>query len=305
MPPMENWLWIPITIFSGATQIVRNASQKSLTRTAGTLGATFVRFAFGLPFTVVGLAIVLAITALPLPRFDGMFFAWVVGGGMAQLAATALLLASMEHRSFIVSMAYSKTEVLQIAVFSALILGEWVSVYTGIAMALGTAGVLMMSLRPGQLRSGSPRDWFSTVALLGMGSGAGFALSAVCFRGAILETGSPSPWLGAACTLLCAQIVQSLVLGAWLVVRDRRALVEVGRSWKVSLLAGMAGSVSSLGWFTAFGMRNAADVRTLGMIEMVFGYIVSHVYFKEKTTSRELIGILLLAAGLVLLCLQF
>ena len=194
---------------------------------------------------------------------------------------------------------------LQIAVFSALILGEWVSVYTGIAMALGTAGVLMMSLRPGQLRSGSPRDWFSTVALLGMGSGAGFALSAVCFRGAILETGSPSPWLGAACTLLCAQIVQSLVLGAWLVVRDRRALVEVGRSWKVSLLAGMAGSVSSLGWFTAFGMRNAADVRTLGMIEMVFGYIVSHVYFKEKTTSRELIGILLLAAGLVLLCLQF
>ena len=301
---MNSWLWIPIVIVSGALQTVRNASQKSLTKSAGTLAATFVRFFYGLPFTVAALAIVLAAEGRALPAANVAFAAWVFAGATAQLAATALLLAAMTQRSFIVSMAYAKTEALQIAVFSALILGELVSTTTAGAIAISTAGVIMMSLRPGALRSGSLKDWFSATAMLGIGSGACFALSAVCFRAAILESGDVTPWLGGINTLLWTQVLQTVFLGAYLLWRDRGGLMEVFRSWRVSLLAGLTGSLSSMGWFTAFAMRNPADVRTLGMVEMLFGYAISHLYFKERTTLREVLGIVLLVIGLILLCTQ-
>lgn len=301
---MNSWLWIPIVIFSAALQTVRNASQKSLTKTAGTLAATFVRFFYGLPFTALALAIVLASPEVSLPEVNPAFAAWMLAGAMAQLIATALLLAAMEQRSFIVSIAYSKTEVLQVAVFSALILGEWVTSTTLVAMVLSTAGVLMLSLRPDMLRPGSLKEWFSSAALLGIGSGGFFAFSVVCFRAAVLELGDVPPWLSGIYTLLWTQVVQSLVLGAYLLWRDRSGLTQVVRDWRVSLLAGLAGSVASMGWFTAFAMRNAADVRTLGMVEMLFGYAASRMFFKERTSAREALGMLLLVAGLVVLGTQ-
>ncbi len=301
---MTDWLWIPLVIFAAALQTVRNASQKSLTKVAGTLAATFVRFGYGLPFTAIALVVALHAQQAPLPALKGAFGAWVLAGGMAQLLATALLLAAMEQRSFIVAMAYSKTEMLQIALFSALILAEWVSANTAVAMVLATTGVIMLSLRPDTLRSAALKDWFSSAALFGIGSGALFAISAVCFRGAILELGASSPWLGGIYTLLWTQIVQSLVLGAYLLWRDRRGLLQVALSWRVSLLAGLAGALSSIGWFIAFGMRNVADVRTLGMVEMLFIFAASRMFFNERTSAREALGMLVLVAGLILICLQ-
>lgn len=301
---MNTWLWIPIVVFSAALQTVRNASQKSLTRSAGTLAATFVRFVYGLPFTALGLGIVLLASKDAVLATNGAFVAWVFAGAFTQLAGTALLLASMEQRSFIVAIAYSKTEVLQIALFSVVLLGEWVTRATALAMLLATAGVIMMSLRPGALRLGSLRDWLSSAALLGMGSGAGFALGSVSFRAATLELGGVSPWLAGIYTLFWAQIIQSAALGAYLLARDRGGLVQVVLSWRVSLLAGLTGAVSSMGWFTAFAMRNAADVRTLGLVEMLFGYAVSRLFFKERMTAGETTGMVLLAIGLVILCLQ-
>ncbi len=51
-----SWLWAVFTIIAAAAQTVRNATQRELTATLGTVGATHVRFLFGFPFALVFLA---------------------------------------------------------------------------------------------------------------------------------------------------------------------------------------------------------------------------------------------------------
>ena len=52
------WLWVPFTLVGATAQTFRNAAQKSLTGRLGTVGATHVRFLFGLPFGLLALAAV-------------------------------------------------------------------------------------------------------------------------------------------------------------------------------------------------------------------------------------------------------
>lgn len=298
---MNEAAWIPIVLFAAAAQTVRNAAQKDLTKTAGTLAATSVRFIFGLPFAVIALAVALRFGSLPQPNLA--FVAWVSFGALGQLAATALLLAAMQQRSFVVAVAYSKTEVVQVALFSILLLGEAISTGSALAIALATLGVLLLSLRSGA----TPTDassWLSPVALLGVGSGAGFAISAVGYRGAALELGPMPPWLAGIYTLVWAQTIQSVLMAAYLAWRQPGALREIARQWRVSSLAGFMGAAASMGWFTAFAMHNAADVRTLALVEVLYGYAVSWRVFKEKTTKQEAIGIALLVVGIVIITAQ-
>ena len=49
-------LWAVFTLIAAAAQTARNAMQRELTATLGTVGATHVRFLFGFPFALVFLA---------------------------------------------------------------------------------------------------------------------------------------------------------------------------------------------------------------------------------------------------------
>ena len=91
--------------------------QRELTASLGTVGATHVRFLFGFPFVLLFLAGVLMATGMPLPRPGLSFWPWVIDGAVAQVAATALMLAAMGERSFVVTIAYIKTEPIQVALF--------------------------------------------------------------------------------------------------------------------------------------------------------------------------------------------
>jgi drug/metabolite transporter (DMT)-like permease len=63
------------------------------------------------------------------------------------------------------------------------------------------------------------------------------------------------------------------------------------------------GAAASAGWFTAFALEPAAHVRTLGLVELIFSYVVSLRLFKERLAKRELAGIALLAAGVLVITL--
>src|ERR1700751_3027552 len=96
------WLWAVFTVMACAGQVMRNAMQKELTTTLGTAGATHVRFLFGLPFALLFLAGVMIASGQGLPQPPAIFWAWVLDGALAQIAATALMLAAMNDRSFVV-----------------------------------------------------------------------------------------------------------------------------------------------------------------------------------------------------------
>jgi drug/metabolite transporter (DMT)-like permease len=170
-------------------------------------------------------------------------------------------------------------------------------------MVLATAGVLMLSLPPrGQMLSLAA--WTSRSSLYGLACGACFALATVGFRGAALALGAETPWLSGAWGVLIAQALQTVGLGAWVALRTERGLGPLLRSWRVSLVAGSMGAAASLGWFTAYAMQSAGPVRTLGMVEVVFSYLVSRRMLSESFTRPEKIGMGVMLAGLVLICMQ-
>ena len=299
------WLWIPVTIWAAFAQTLRNAAQRSLTGELGTLGATLVRFLYGLPFAAAWLYAVHAIGGFNYPAPNAEFLCWALLGAVSQIAATALLLKVMTERNFTLGVAYSKSEIVQVALFGFVFLGDRINMVVAIAIALGTAGVLMLAPadRERPLRA-LLTGWTSRIALLGIASGAGFALSAVGFRGAALALPDTAFLMAAACTLLVAQLMQTLLLGGWLLLRRRAVVVRVLRAWRASLFAGFMGAAASAGWFTAMAIEPVAHVRTLGLIELLFSYIVSLRLFREHLQRRELAGIGLLTLGLIVVTLS-
>ncbi|HEX2650476.1 MAG TPA: EamA/RhaT family transporter [Burkholderiales bacterium] len=290
MSPAD-WWWIPITVWAAFAQTVRNAAQRSLTAELGTLGATWVRFLYGLPFAVVWLFAVQAFVHEKLPEINSPFLLWVLLGAVTQIVATALLLRVMEERNFALGVAYSKSEVLQVAIFAFVFLGDPLTIPLGVAVALGTAGVLMLT--PGGVKLG----WATGPALLGLASGAGFALASVGYRGAALALSGAGFLLAAAFTLVIAQAMQTVLLGGFLLFKSPPTVARAARLSRPSVLAGFMGAAASAGWFTAFALQPAAHVRTLGLVELVFSYLVSLKLFRERLSRRELTGMALLAAG--------
>ena len=295
-----SWLWIPIVFAAAAAQTVRNAAQKDLTKTAGTIAATSVRFIFGLPFAILALIICLGFSTAPLPSPSANFLVLTTLGAVGQLAATALLLAGMQQRSFIVAVAYSKTEVLQVALFSLLLLGERVGTSSLSAIVIASLGVILLSVKRPASSQRFLGGWLSPTAWLGLASGAGFAISAVGYRGGALTLGPISPWLAGAYTLVWAQIIQSVLIGGYLAWQQPEAIKKIQQEWRVSLTAGFTGALASFGWFTAFAMHNAADVRTLALVEVLYGYLVSWKFLKEKISRKETIGIAFLIVGIII-----
>jgi drug/metabolite transporter (DMT)-like permease len=294
------WLWIPIVLWAALAQTARNAAQRSLVAQAGTLGATLARFLYGLPFAAAWVVVLHALpaTASPVPSFTLAWLAWLLLGALSQLAATAFLLAAMRQRSFVVGVAFSKTDALQVALFATLLLRELPGWGTLLAMGLATAGVVLLSL-PAKGPAAATVEWAGGAALWGLASGAGFALSAVGYRGAALALPDASPWMSGAWGVLCAQAAQTLLLGGWLAWRSPASLRAITSAWRVSTTAGLAGALASIGWFTAFALTTAANVRTLGLAEVVFSYLVSRRLLREKLAPLESLGLALVLAGLL------
>jgi drug/metabolite transporter (DMT)-like permease len=288
------WLWAVFTVIAAAAQTVRNATQRELTAKLGTVGATHVRFLFGFPFALVFLAAVMIALGHGLPRPPVFFWPWVVLGALTQIGATALMLAAMNDRSFVVIYAYIKTEPVQVALFGLIFLGDAVTPAMAAAIVTATVGVVIMAVKPGTPSS-------LTATLLGLAAGAMFALSAVGYRGAILRLGGPSYVMDATLTLVAGLMLQSILLSLYLRLRDPQVLAGIVRAWRPSLFAGFMGALASQFWFLAFALATAASVRTLALVEVLFAQAISRFVFKQAMTAREAGGIVLIVVGVALL----
>ena len=289
-------LWILFTLLAAAGQSARNAMQRELTAQLGTVGATHVRFLFGFPFALIFLCVVLFATGSELPRPGLVFWPWIVLGAGSQIFSTTLMLAAMNDRSFVVTIAYTKTEVIQAAVFGLLFLGDPLTLPILVAIVIATAGVWLMSFKGGAPMQGGLRP-----TLLGLFSGAMLALSVTGYRGAMLSLGMPDFVLAATFSLAVGLVLQSGTLTFYLALRDQAVLVAIARAWRPSLFAGFMGATASEFWFLAFALTSAANVRTLGLAEVLFAQAISYFIFKQATTAREALGMSLIVLGVALL----
>ncbi len=310
LPSPTVWAWIPIVIAAAGFQTVRNAAQRSLVAELGTLSATLVRFLYGLPFAVLWLFFVVQVlpsggASLSIGISNWSYWVWLALGAVAQILATAFLLLAMKERNFVIGVALAKTEVLQAAVLGAVLLLEFPGPWAALAMASATVGVVLISMPQGGLGNAfSASGWQGKAAVAGLASGACFAMASVGYRGAALTQPGVSPWLIGASGVLLAQILQTVLLGGWIAVREPGKLAKIARAWRISAVAGAMGALASIGWFTAFALRPAAEVKTLGLIEVIFSYAVSRKLFDEKLSGAERLGLLLVTVGLVVICAQ-
>src|SRR3954454_16236840 len=290
-------LWIPFTITAALGQVARNAMQRQLTGPLGTWGATNIRFLFGFPFSIVFFAVVVAVSGDHVPWPTAAFWPWLMLGALSQIIATGLMLLAMTDRSFVVTTAYLKTEAIQTAIFGFIFLGDPLSVAKMIAILIATIGVVITALRPGGDKSFA--ELKPTVT--GLVAAAAFALSAVGFRGAIINVPDVSFLTAASFTLVLGLFVQTLVLTIYLLWRAPNVLQAILGLWKPSLLAGFTGAFASQFWFLAFALTAAANVRTLALIEVLFAQGVAYYSFKQPIAPREIIGIALIVLGVAVL----
>ena len=295
-------LWIPITIAAAFSQNLRFMLQKHLKATGlSTGGATFARFLFAAPLAAALLGVLVQANGWGVPQVSARFVGFAIMGGIAQILATMLVVALFSERNFAVGITFKKTETIQTAIVGAILLGEGISGYGLFAIVIGLVGVILLSDPPDG--DGGWRRFFNRAAGIGLASGALFGVSAIGYRGASLSLGDGHFLLRSVFTLMCVTTFQTVVMAVWLNLRERGEIGRVVKHWRVTSMVGLTGMIGSLGWFTAFTLQNAAYVKALGQVELIFSFLASYLIFKETSTKRELIGIALVVLSIVVLVL--
>lgn len=296
-------LWIPVAVAAAIFQTLRFMLQKFLSTSAlSPAGATFARFAYSAPLVVLALALYLGTTGRALPELSAQFWVFAVIGGLSQILATICVVALFKQRNFAVGITFKKTEVIQTALVGLILLGEGISLGGFLAILIGLGAVLILS-KPPQGQGVWWQNLTNRASQLGLGSGVLFAFSAVSYRGASLQLSETEAALRAGVTLAVVTSLQMIAMALWLLWRDRAELRAVWATRRTGVFVGLTSMAGSFCWFLAFTLQNAAYVKALGQVELVFSMLASVLFFKETITKRELAGIALLGLSILVLVL--
>ena len=297
-------LWVPVTLAAAFMQNLRSALQKHLKGSLSTSGATFCRFIYAVPLALAYVALLGEGFGFEWPDPNPRFALFAMVGGVTQITATALLVYLFSLRNFAVGTTYSKTETVQAAVFGLVILGEPISLAAAVAIGISLVGVMLISVAKSRLTLRNLfLGWTGRAAFIGVLSGTFFGLSAVAYRAASLSLGGEGFLMQAAFTLACVVVFQTAVMAVWIRLREPGELSRVIGRWRVASLVGVSGMLGSAAWFTAMTLENAAYVRAVGQVELVFTLVASYFFFRERSTALELVGIVLIVGGIVILLL--
>jgi len=297
-------LWIPLTVAAAFMQNLRSALQKHLKAKLSTGGATYVRFLYASPFALLYCWLLNAVWGIGFPQASNtpLFLLYCLLGGLSQIIFTFLLLYLFSFKNFAVGTIYSKTELVQVALLGLILLGDTLTLPAVLAIALSLVGVMALSLAETKLSAGAMFTSLTDRAtLIGLTCGAFLGSSVVFYRGAALSLGDSPAIMRAAFALAVSLVLQTLIMTLYLRLREPGQISTVIQNWRPALMVGIAAVLASVFWFTAFALQNAAYVRALGQIELVFTFLVSIVIFKEKTKPLEFVGIFLIIAAILIL----
>lgn len=297
-------IWVPITIAAAFFQNLRSALQKHLQGRLSTVGAGYARFLYALPVAALYLFGLTTFAHYPLPEINATFMVYCFLGGISQILFTVCLLWMFSFQSFAVGTTFSKLEVVMVAILGSLLLGDTLGIWAIAAIVVSALGVVALSVGQNKLSLTTlVRGLFQRATAIGLLCALLLGGSVVFFRGASLALNYPHFVVSAAFTLLIGLIFQTLVMGGYLCWREPGQLRRVFAEWRWAGTAGLTGALASIGWFTAFTIQNASYVRAVGQIELLFTFIATTVVFREKVSSIELTGTLLVCSGIILLLL--
>ena len=289
-------LWIAFTLLAVIMQPLRTAGQRQLTGVISAPAATLVRYLFGLPFAALYFLLQWQGSDGVIFTSSSKFFLLSSLAGLSQILATFLLLKTLMLRNFAVGTALAKTQALLAAILGVLFFDEPLGLLASLSVLLGVAGVLIASnwrftlSAEGELRA----------LVLGLGAGLFFALTSWFAREASLTLAGPR-LLSAATVLLYCVALQTAVCLVWVVRYHRASWVMLASNQRACWFIGFTSLAGSIGWFTANSLQNPALVNTLGQLEFFVTLLITLLYFKERISLREAVGLMLLLASLLLL----
>ena len=298
-------IWILAAIFGAACQTARSAFQKNMIPRLGDYGAAYIRFCYALPFTSLIWLVWIYYSGHSIPDLTTYTIILCCLGSIFQILFTYVLMQVFSHKSFAAGIGFSKTEVILIAFLEVIILNVVFSLPLILGILLGVISVLFLSFaKKAETVLGTFKYLFNSMmsmgTLIGLLSGLLLAASVVTFRMAIISVDAPLLDKSLYISFI-AIVFQTILVGLYLFFFKKEQFIAVFKYWKPSLPAGICGTGATFGWFLAFGLATAAEVRAVGQIELIFSIFVSLLVFKEKIKRTELIGILLLGASILII----
>ncbi|MFK7854986.1 MAG: DMT family transporter [Granulosicoccus sp.] len=289
--------WISFTILAAFMQAVRTAGQKQLTSSVSPMSSTLIRYVFGLPFAALYL-LYLGKGHTPSLLLDAShntrFLMYGALAGLAQIAATFLLIKVFSFRNFTVGTSFAKTEAIQAAVLGTILFASTLAPLAWLAVAIGFIGIFIVSI-PTKAQS-----WELQNVLLGTLSGTAFALTSLWLREASLSLNLPV-LQSAAITLVFMVTFQSVVCLIYTLLREPDQFAAIASRLRLATFVGLTSALGSVGWFTAMTYQNPAMVKSLGQIEFIFTLLITTLFFKERISARELLGVAAIVASVILL----
>jgi drug/metabolite transporter (DMT)-like permease len=290
-------IWLPATVFGGFFQSWRTAVQQRVRAKLSVNAAGLVRYLYGFPMGCLLLWIYTAWRGAGVPEVGPSFLPFALAAGGVQVIGTNLLIMSFGYRTYVVGTAYAKTEAVQGAFLAMIMLGEILSPLTWAGVAVGVAGVIFLSTNGERLHI---RQLVQPAALCGLGAGFLFALTSIFVKRATFAVHTADKIHAALITLVTVLLLQIVMQGSYIVLRERDQVSKVFRSWRVSGQVGVLAALGSACWFTAFATAPVALVRAVGQVEVIFTVLFGRFYLKEPLSRAELIGISCVGIGVML-----
>ena len=289
-------VWVSFTLLAAVMQSLRTAGQKKIAEKISIQAATLVRFLFGIKFV---LAYFLFIDWVYEPLefgINGKFFLFGALASIAQILATVCLINVVSMKNFAVGTSLAKTESILIAILGTFFFSSPLNAWGYVSVLIGSAGLVFASQWKVSL---ADKSNFNSLSY-GLSAGLGFALASLWIRSASLSL-AVGPIPSAAAVLLYMVVFQSLICFLWIVLKEPEQLKLIKNNLNACLFIGFTGVAGSVGWFTAMSLQNAALVKTLGQVEFIIGLLITYFYFNERISTREYLGIVLIALSVFLI----
>ncbi|MGF1736284.1 multidrug transporter [Photobacterium satsumensis] len=289
--------WIAFTLLAALSQSWRNAFQSKLSDTLSVAGTTLARFIFASPLALAYLIFLYQWQSAPLPQFSGEFVFYIFGAAVMQIIATGLMVVLFKLENYAIGAGLAKCEAPVSAILGMLFFGTVLSFTGWIGVMLGTLGVLLLS---------SPSGWRSLslkTLLLGLACSSAFALTSLWIREASLSLDLPFPF-NAAWVLFLVILLQTLLITAYLLVKERHTLVALFTRPKLVIMTSLTSVVGSLGWFSAMSLQAVPYVKTLGQVEIIFMIFISYFWLGQRITPKETQALALLSFAAILVMWQ-
>ena len=294
--------WVLITAIASLSQTLRSVFQKNLIEDVGVLASAYSRFIFALPFVAL-LAIFFldAQELVILKNFSSTVWLFLIAASICQILFTIILIKLFTLRSFAIGVAFSKTEVIQTTLLEIIIVGFILTSQVLLAIIIGFIGMLFMSKQKLIGNVGYNTLFFKQVTL-GVSCGIFLGLSSVLYKVALDSVTSDLIYKKVLILSFLALAFQSAIFGIYILVTEgTQNALKLMLIWKRGLPVGFFACAATFCWFYAFSLVDATLVRAVGQLEIVFSVMISFIFYKERITGFELIGMSLITISILAL----